>query len=130
MRKKTDTRRPCILAVDDAAVSLHVISAALSDTYQVIALTKPTMLEEVLRNITPELFLLDYKMPEMSGFDLIPVIRSFEQHRETPIIMLTALGTMEKVSSAVGYGACDIITKPFEPGLLRERIARQLKKSV
>lgn len=128
MSRKKETRKPCVLAVDDAAVSLRTISAALEDIYQVIALTKPTMLEEILRTVTPDIFLLDYKMPELSGFDLIPVIRNFEEHKETPIIILTALGTMDKVTSAVGFGACDIIVKPFEPRLLRERIARQLRK--
>ncbi len=128
MSRKKETRKPCVLAVDDAAVSLRTISAALEDIYQVIALTKPTMLEEILRTVTPDIFLLDYKMPELSGFDLIPVIRNFEAHKETPIIILTALGTMDKVTSAVGFGACDIIVKPFEPRLLRERIARQLRK--
>ncbi|MDR1692566.1 MAG: response regulator [Oscillospiraceae bacterium] len=120
-------RKPVVLAVDDAPVSLQMIAAALNDQYQVVAFTKPTMLKDILEKVKPDLFLLDYRMPELSGFDLIPVIRGYEAHRETPIIILTALGTMEKVHSAVGFGVCDIIVKPFEPALLRERIARQLR---
>ncbi len=126
MAQEDATRKLRVLAVDDAAVMLHTITAALSDTYKVITLSKPTMLETLLRQVTPELFLLDYKMPDLSGFDLIPVIRSFEEHRDTPIVILTAIGTIDNISSAVALGACDFIVKPFEPRILRERIARHI----
>ena len=72
------------------------------------------------------MILLDYEMPEINGFDLIPIIRKFSEHKDTPIIFLTSLGTMEHVSAAAKLGACDFIVKPFEPDNLREKVAKHI----
>ena len=84
------------------------------------------MVEKFLQQITPELFLLDYKMPELSGFDLIPIIRSFEAHKDTPIIFLTSMATAEYVTNAFALGACDYIVKPFQGKQLREKINKHI----
>ena len=120
------TRKLRILAVDDSAVILRIITSALSDHYKVFTLAKPMMLEKMLQQITPELFLLDYRMPELSGFDLIPIIRSFKEHKDTPIIFLTSEGTLENLSAAVMLGASDFVVKPVRPEILREKIANHI----
>ena len=120
------TRKLRILAIDDAPVMLKTISSVLSDEYKVYGMTNPTMLEKFLHQITPELFLLDYQMPELNGFDLVPIIRSFDEHKDTPIIFLTSLGTTDHVSAALTLGACDFIVKPFQGNILREKIARHI----
>ena len=120
------TRKMRILAIDDAPVMLKTISSILSDEYKVYGMTNPTMLEKFLRQITPELFLLDYKMPELSGFDLIPIIRSFEEHKDTPIIFLTSFGTSDHVSAALTLGAVDFVVKTFQDTILREKIAKHI----
>ena len=118
--------RPVVLAVDDSPDILKMIHLVLRDVYKVYTLPKPEKLGELLKTVTPDLFLLDYRMPSMSGFDLIPVIRIFPQHKDTPIIFLTSDGSVDSVTSAVGLGACDYIRKPFKKEVLRERIARHL----
>jgi len=115
-------RKLVILAVDDSPVILKSVSSVLGSEYKVYTLPKPTMLEKLLTQITPELFLLDYKMPELSGFDLIPIIRNFEEHKDTPIIFLTSEGTLENVTAAIALGASDFVVKPFQADVLRERI--------
>jgi len=120
------TRKMRILAVDDAPVILKTISSVLSDDYKIYGMTDSTKLENFLRQITPELFLLDYKMPVLSGFDLIPIIRSFDEHKNTPIIFLTSMGTTEHVSAALALGACDFIIKPFQGNILREKVAKHI----
>jgi len=124
--KDEENRKLRILAVDDAPTVLETISAVLSGEYKVYGMTDPTMLEKFLQQITPELFLLDYKMPERSGFDLVPIIRSFAEHKDTPIIFLTSLGTMEHVSAAFALGACDFIVKPFQKNILCEKVAKHI----
>ena len=115
-----------ILAVDDSAVMLKTISSLLSKEYKVYGMTDPTRLEIFLKQITPELFLLDYKMPLRSGFDLIPIIRGFKEHKETPIIFLTSEGTSDHVSGALSLGACDFMVKPFQENILLEKIAKHI----
>ncbi|MDR2015159.1 MAG: response regulator [Azoarcus sp.] len=121
-------RKLLILAVDDSPVILEALSHVLADTYKVFVLPKPTKLINVLQKLTPELFLLDYQMPELNGFELIPIIRSFEEHKKTPIIFLTSLGTVDNISTALALGACDFIVKPFKPDILLEKIAKHIVK--
>ncbi|MCL2162250.1 MAG: response regulator [Betaproteobacteria bacterium] len=120
------SRRLLILAVDDSPVILKTVSSVLDAEYKVFTLAKPSKLKEVLQKLTPELFLLDYKMPELTGFELIPIIRGFEEHKETPIIFLTSIGTIDNVSAALALGACDFIVKPFNPCILREKIKKHI----
>ena len=121
-------RKLLILAVDDSPVILKSVSSVLSNEYKVLTLAKPTMLEKTLHQITPDLFLLDYQMPELTGFDLVPIIRSFEEHKDTPIIFLTSIGTIDNVSSALMLGACDFVVKPVHPDILREKIAKHIRR--
>ena len=119
-------RKLRILAVDDSTVMLNTISSILGGDYKVYGMAKPTMVEKFLQQITPDLILLDYEMPEINGFELIPIIRKFEEHKDTPIIFLTSLGTMEHVSAAAQLGACDFIVKPFQPDNLREKVSKHI----
>ena len=121
-------RKPLILAVDDSPVILNAVSGVLSNDYKVFKLPKPTELEKVLQKLTPELFLIDYQMPELNGFELIPIIRSFAEHKETPIVFLTSEGTFDHVTAALALGATDFIVKPFNPDILREKIAKCIVK--
>ncbi|MDR2541839.1 MAG: response regulator [Treponema sp.] len=120
------TRKLRILAVDDAPVMLKTISSTLGTEYKVYTLSNSMMVESFLQQVTPELFLLDYKMPGLNGFDLIPIIRNFEEHKDTPIIFLTSVGTSDNVSAAAMLGASDFIIKPFQGNILREKIAKHI----
>ena len=118
--------KPLILAVDDSPDILAAVASVLSGRYRVFKLPKPTMLKAVLQQVTPELFLLDYQMPELSGFDCVPIIRGIKGHEVTPIIFLTSEGTVDNISTAIALGACDFVVKPFNPDALRKKIAKYL----
>ena len=118
--------KPIILAIDDSPVILKAVSSVLNDGYKVFTLSKPMDLEKVLQKLNPDLFLLDYKMPEINGFDLIPVIRRFKKHKNTPIIFLTSDGSFDNVTAAMALGACDFVVKPFMPDTLREKILKHI----
>jgi len=123
-------RKLRILAVDDTPVMLKIISSALSGEYRVFGMTNPKMLDSFLRQVTPELFILDYRMPDLSGFDLVPIIRSFDEHKTTPIIFLTSMGTSDNISTAVKLGACDFMVKPFQAETLRNKVAKHIVRKV
>ena len=124
--EKTAEGKKVILAVDDSPAILQSVWAILNDTYQVLVLAKPEELEKVLQKQKPDLFLLDYMMPGLSGFELVPVIRSYKEHKDTPIIFLTSDGSLDNVTSAIALGASDFIVKPFKPEILREKINKQI----
>jgi len=117
-------RKPQILAVDDTPVMLRTISSALGGDYDVFTLTDPMMVEKYLRQMKPDLILLDYKMPGLNGFDLVPIIRKIEEHKDTPIIFLTSMGTNDHILTAASLGASDFIVKPFKAEILREKVAK------
>ena len=119
-----------VLAVDDAPVILKVISSVLSaeNNYKVFTLSDPKLVEKFLQQITPEVILLDYQMPDINGFELIPIIRSFEKHKNTPIIFLTSKNEADFVAEAVKMGVCDFIIKPIKGILLREKVMKHIKK--
>jgi CheY-like chemotaxis protein len=119
-------RKLIVVAIDDAKDILKAVFDTLRDTYRVIPLDSASTLEDTLQMVTPELFLLDYKMPGLSGFEIVPIIRSCKGHEDTPIIFLTSEGTKGCVSTAIALGACDFIVKPFEADMLRNKIAKHI----
>jgi CheY-like chemotaxis protein len=121
------TEKPVVLAIDDAPDVLKTIHAMLRDLYKVFTLPKPEKLQEFLHKTVPDVFLIDYHMPTVTGFEIIPIIRSFPEHEKTPIILLTSAGTFENISAAVALGACDFIVKPFEKPTLRRKVAKHSK---
>jgi CheY-like chemotaxis protein len=128
LEQEEATRKMRILAVDDDPIVIETITSLLGEDYKVFGMTNQTMLEKFLQQIIPELFLLDYKMPGRNGFELIPIIRSFPEPKDTPIIFLTSMGTVDHVSAAAALGACDFIVKPFQDNMLREKIAKHIVK--
>jgi len=120
--------KPVILAVDDAPDILRAVHAMLKDKYKVYTLPKPEKLTDILKTITPDMFLLDYQMPGLSGFDLIPIIRRHPGHEDTPIVFLTSAGTIDTLNAAIELGANDFIVKPVDMDVLREKVARHIIK--
>jgi len=119
-------RRLSVMAVDDSADILRAIFLVLRDSYKVYPVPEPGQVEEMLTHITPDLFLLDYSMPQITGLELITIIRGFPEHKDTPIIFLTAVGTIDRKSAAVMLGASDFLEKPIQAELLREKIAEHI----
>ncbi len=122
---KREDAMPVILAVDDHPSILKSINELLHDQYKVYTLPKPEALEMILKKITPDLFLLDCKMPVLSGFDLIPLIRAYPGHDKTPIVFLTSEGDQDTLYAAIQNGISDFIVKPIDDAVLREKIAAQ-----
>ena len=124
---RNEKKKPVILAVDDNISILKSIHALLCDQYKVCTLPKPELIKEFLKSEIPDLFILDCNMPVLSGFDLIPIIRKFPEHHETPIIFLTSEGTIDNVYVALDNGASDFLVKPVDEVKLKEKLSIHLK---
>ena len=118
--------KPVIMAVDDNPSTLRSIKSVLGNEYKVYTITEPLALSEALKKVTPDLFILDCKMPEISGFDLVPVIRSILRHKETPIMFLTTEGTSDSVHTALSLGTADFIIKPVDADFLKQKVKAAL----
>ncbi|MCL2627186.1 MAG: response regulator [Oscillospiraceae bacterium] len=127
---KRKTSKPIILAIDDNPSILKSINTILHHDYAVYTLSEPEKIRELLMIISPDLFLLDCNMPILSGFDLIPIIRSMQIHEDTPIVFLTAESTFDNMSAAISLGASDFLVKPLDEILLREKINKYTKSYI
>ena len=117
-----------IIAVDDSPSILRSIQFTLGSKYKVHTLQKPEYLIKLLRNIKPDLFLLDYNMPVINGFELLKQIRELPDFKKTPIVFLTSERSNDHLNEAINLGSSEYIIKPFKPRHLREKIAKCLAK--
>jgi len=76
---------------------------------------------ELLRREEPDLIVLDWMLPGVSGVEWAKRLKKDELYQELPVLMLTARGEVEDKLRAFNVGADDYVTKPFSP---RELIAR------
>ncbi len=81
-----------------------------------------------LKNSLPDVILLDWMLPGMSGIDLCKRLRADERYQSIPIIMLTARGEERDKVLGLDTGADDYITKPFSPRELVSRIKAVLRR--
>lgn len=89
--------------------------------HAVVAALNAEQALDVIRETLPDLILLDWMLPGMSGIELAKRLRSDSRTSTIPIIMLTARGEEQDKIAGLETGADDYITKPFSP---RELVAR------
>ncbi|MNK34185.1 Phosphoserine phosphatase RsbP [compost metagenome] len=74
-----------------------------------------------------DLILLDMMMPEMDGIEACRIVQQYEELRDIPIIMVTAVGDSKKLAEALDAGAVDYVTKPINKVELMARIRLALR---
>lgn len=118
-----------ILIVEDEPSIRELVKMALEDAgfsavYE--ADDGETALQEV-RRVQPDLILLDLMLPGIDGLTVCRKLKSEEDTRHIPIIMLTAKSEESDVVLGLEMGACDYITKPFSRKILAARVRAQLR---
>ena len=83
---------------------------------------------QYLKTTLPDVILLDWMLPGMSGIDLCRRLRADKRYQPVPIIMLTARGEEQDRVAGLDTGADDYITKPFSPRELVSRIRAVLRR--
>ncbi|MGA2772019.1 MAG: response regulator [Bryobacteraceae bacterium] len=110
--------------VDDRPDNLFATRAVLEDLGEdLVATTSAVEAVDYLLRQDFGLILLDVMMPGMDGFDLALQIRRLRRSRDTPIIFLTAAGSVEKMTKGYELGAVDYLLKPVAPEVLRAKVA-------
>ena len=75
------------------------------------------------------LVLLDIVMPVMNGYDVLEEARNDPDLRQMPIVVLTGAETSENEIMALEYGATDYLKKPYNPSIMKIKIANIIKQS-
>jgi signal transduction histidine kinase len=120
-----EDRRVKLLLVDDRPENLVALEAILEPLGQTLVLAHSG--EEALKCVLQHDFaciLLYVQMPEMNGFDTAQIIKSRERSRYIPIIFLSAINKEDSyVFKGYSMGAVDYVFKPFNPDVLRSKVA-------
>ena len=118
-----------ILIIDDSITNLKFAEQALKPYYKVTLLTSAMQAMKFLSKATPDLILLDLKMPEIDGYETFAKIKSINKLSKIPIIFLTSQNDIESELKCLRLGAIDFISKPFVPELMLSRIKTHLELS-
>lgn len=110
-----------ILVVDDEPVQRELVSGFLNKQgFDVIAADSAERALELFRQEAFDLILTDQKMANLSGLELLQAVHTINS--ETPVILITAFGTIEGAVAALKQGAIDYLTKPLNLEELLHRI--------
>jgi len=120
--------RSTILAVDDTANNLSLLTELLRDSYRIRIATNGAKALELAAANPPDLILLDVMMPGLNGYEVLERIRAEPRLRHIPVIMISAVDELDSVIRCIELGAEDYLPKPFNPTLLRARIGASLER--
>ncbi|MCG8634359.1 MAG: response regulator [Desulfobacterales bacterium] len=127
---KTDTiSGTCVLLVEDDSINQQIIAELLKSAGIIVSLAdNGSEAVTAVNNSDPGFdgVLMDVQMPEMDGYEATRIIRKRPENAELPIIAMTANATAEDRQKCIDAGMNDHISKPVEPGLLFEALAKWL----
>jgi len=121
--------RPKVLIADDDHNLRELLTEALpKHKFEVYQATDGNATWETIKNLRPDIVLLDVMMPGIDGTEICRNIRENPQTRNIPVIMLTAKAQLKDKLDGIESGADDYMTKPFDPLELQARIEMHLRR--
>ena len=123
---------PLILIIDDGPANIKMLEILLkAEKYKTLSASSGVQALEIIRDVVPDLILLDVMMPGMDGFEVCRKIKETESTENVPVIFLSAKTETNDIVKGFEYGAVDYITKPFNRIELMARVKThiELKRS-
>ena len=115
-----------ILVIDDDAEIRELLLQVLQRAnFQVTQVKDGASFKEAMSRLEPDVVLLDYKLPDATGLDLLPIIK--KEWPEAEVIMLTGHATYDVAVEATKRGAFHFQEKPFDPESLLNLVKRALE---
>ena len=113
-----------ILVVDDFATMRRIISNVLKQLGfdHILEAEDGTKALQILETEKIDFVITDWNMPQMSGLDLLKAIRSSEDKKHIPVLMVTAEAMQENIIKAAQAGVNNYIIKPFDAKTLSDKI--------
>lgn len=122
--------KPLVLIVEDEAALVTLLRYNLEgEGFRVAEANDGEQALVLAKEETPDIVLLDWMLPLMSGIEVCRQMRRIPATRDVPIILLTARGEETDKVRGLDSGADDYITKPFSPAELIARIRAVLRRS-
>jgi two-component system phosphate regulon response regulator PhoB len=122
--------KPLVLVVEDEAALVTLLTYNLeAEGFRVTAARNGEDALLLAKEQKPDLVLLDWMLPLMSGIEVCRQLRRLPETRATPILMLTARGEEGDKLRGLDSGADDYVTKPFSPAELMARVRALLRRA-
>jgi len=119
-----------ILIVDDDVQATTLIHEVLSvHGHETVVVNESAVAMAVAKLVQPDIFVLDLMMPPPDGFKLCRMLRADSNFKQTPILIVTALGDTDSRMVAIGAGANDYLAKPFGIDDLALRVQKLLDQA-
>ncbi len=119
-----------VLVVDDIDINLQLIINILTfgdEKYEVLTANNALDAFRIAQEKEPDIILMDWEMPGLTGIDAIKKLKESEITKEIPVLMVTAYSSPELIKEAFEAGAIDYIQKPVNSTDLRSRVKSSLK---
>jgi two-component system chemotaxis response regulator CheY len=116
-----------ILVVDDSRIMRNIVKntfSLLKIPCQFLEAANGKEALQMLMSHKTDLVLLDWNMPQLSGIDFLKMVRSTEEYKKLPIIMVTSEAARYNVIEALKLGATDYIIKPVNEKNFIEKISK------
>lgn len=114
--------RSKVLCIDDDAITLAALVDSLSDTYQVSVCSDVTEVLNVALYVKPDLILLDMMMPDVSGTEILELLKSFGTTRDIPVVAYTGNASLLDYDALIKLGIRGLIEKPASTDELKRLI--------
>ncbi len=127
-REKKPTKKR-VMVVDDDPDALALMSNILTEEgYELIKVSNATEVGLKAIQMTPDLILLDFLMPDINGFEVCKALRANELTRSIPIMAVTCLTKEEDIERIFECGADEYLPKPFKVDQLQEKVQELIGK--
>jgi len=123
--------KPSILIVEDEeALTLLLRYNLEAEGYDVVTASRGDEADLLLKERVPDLVILDWMLPGLSGIELCRRLRARPETKQLPIIMLTARGEESERVRGLATGADDYVVKPFSVPELNARVRALLRRAL
>lgn len=116
-----------ILIVDDDKSNRKILKDLLQEQAKIIFAKNGIQAIELAKKHLPDLILLDVIMPDLSGFEVIDVIKKTPETMNISVIFITGLANNDDEAKGFDLGGCDYIYKPFKPNIVIARVMMHLE---
>ncbi len=129
MNNNKDYSKYTVLIVDDIPINIILLKTMLARTnVKILTAVNGQQALDTVRQLRPQVILLDIQMPVMNGWEVLKEIKSDPELKETSVIIVSAYTSSEDIEQSMNLGASGFIKKPVIMDLLLSNVTAELDK--